>query len=317
MANYLRPLALQATPGMPVSKQDQNAVIPHTILEVNRFPDRKTQIVTNEGTWIFNDDEIVAFPRRPDGVKYDWTIDPTNIPTVQDLAIGDILPSQLDPDPRLIEVKDEEHFKMLMHNYEQTKQVVSAIWRHPRYHQIWHFTAFIEAGNWGARPSHRRYDVKPNEKLIFPRPPKDRKQAVKAKDRPTMSYQAFGPYVVKNTFREGEFAQVVMFATHPNGRGRWPQELGDGLHLEIDSKRDLYICRAPTPSAIRQGVARWKWDELHYLCDEKEAQGAGQWGRHSADPKWGKIGHNHNPQYGGGLRIAAMERYETYRKTGG
>lgn len=316
MANYVRPLALTAVPGMHVSRQDQYAVMPHTILEVNRFPDRKTQIVTNEGTWIFDDDEVVAFPRRPDGVKYDWTIDPKNLPTIQDLAIGDILPSQLDEDPRLGEDIPEDMLAARMQQYQQTRQTVSAIWRHPRYPDLWHLTTFIDAGNWGTRPAHRRYDVKPNEVLKFPRPKKDRKDAVKAKDRPPIAYTAYGPYVVKKDFSE-DHAKVVMFAIHPNGRGRWPSELNDGLHLEIDSKRDLYICRAPTPQAIRLGVARWHWDDVHYLTNDIEKDRLGQWGRHPQDPAWGKSGIDHRPVYGGGLQIAAMERYEAYLKTGG
>jgi hypothetical protein len=106
----------------------------------------------------------------------------------------------------------------------------------------------------------RRYEFTVAERVVFPRDPAPPRTADAVRSRPVRDrvYTSYGPY---------EFGGTVLYlATHPYGRGRWPQDVTNGIRVN----ELLYISRPP-------GRTWPQWSGWTFL-------GTKQYRRHPDDP---------------------------------
>lgn len=249
MARLHTPQARFAMVGMPVRQQNLLfASYPdHVIVSTAHNPDGTIKITTNQGEWDFRPDEIVTFPRRPEGQTYDWR---GHTPTALDLAIGDVL----DPKGGAKEITKPSYTD---EDRKNAPQYVTAINRSPGRPDL----VSINLNSALTGPS--KINVWVGEPIAFPRLPNTVKRTGSRNPFVPVQLTGYGPYL----YIEPNGDEYLYFLiTHPTGGGRWPL----WVEQPIEIGTGVYLSRPPSN--------RRDWSSYRF-CGER-------WDRHPRDPKW-------------------------------
>ena len=227
-----------ARPGQPVPSNRPWAQSFHIITDV-QVEDQRIRITTNEGSWSFAAFEDVNFPRRFDYQNEDgsWVYGPfkvwlPNETTLQALKINDLIESGRD---------------------------VWTVRRISRSGPVGYIVVTVSNGR--VTKTFSGYYENPIPVIT--------EDSVTSYARnipvPALKYTIYGPYYDRDA------EEVVMLAVHPNGRGRWPAELGTTSKGIIQPLPGLYIKRPPRNFFNTVFVGESPFD------------------RHPKDPGWGDI----------------------------
>ena len=165
---------------------DTQLKVPHIVMNVQFTPDMKVSITTNCGTWLFDQDEEMNFPRRPDGSTRDWA---NGAATPEDLAVGDTLPGE--------------------NGEEEIRREITSITRSGIRYRV---------GISRVQSYVFRYDFTPGEAITFPRESFSSSSRAEAFDpRKLEVFGAYGDYDERGRW------WWLFAAKHPTGHGRWPR----------------------------------------------------------------------------------------------
>lgn len=275
------PMAVSASPGTILRKQHLTQAASHVLISTSPHPDGVHVIVTtNSGTWTFRPDELLDFPRRPDGSTVDWSLPDVRPPMAAELHVGDLLPppdgstrptatviaeDATDSQRATIEMLDRN----LLNHWEATRQRVVSITSHPQTIQILQVnTRFVESRGM------LRWRILRDERVEFPRSASTSLTAARKKVRPKtfdeLQLTGHGPYMDRRSPND-----IVMLVDHPTGRGRWPSQLMTGdWYLELTDHLRLVFLRPPGPKTP------YDWKDLTFMWLSNND-------RHHSDRQWG------------------------------
>jgi hypothetical protein len=248
------PLARNAEVGMPVRRHRlvELPIEQHVITRIYAAPGERYEITTTEGTWTFDPDELVTFPRRPDGSILDWrNYEPAPYPA--QLAIGDLLNPITGPIP--IEGPPDmtaEEYQLHRRNKTQHVQVITRSAVNPGIVVITTSSTYDKT---------RRWVFGWDEQVIFPHERRDRPTGY---DPYAIRLEGYGPYLYVDPTTQDEY--LYFLVTHPTGRGKWPAALAQPMQIG----QGVYLAKPP---------AKGK-DWPTYV-------GTGRMQRHPKDPAWG------------------------------
>jgi hypothetical protein len=190
---------------------------------------------TDQGSWRFRWDQMMVFPRRPDGSTKDWRNEKI-FPTVRDVVVGDIF-ACVDPKP---DVNDEKMMKVWNARYQQVTRMYHAA----RYE-------FVRVQTFeSAMYTTRTWNFHVTELIVFPRV----ETSLESNKRETIDRsKRYGPYVDK------QVGNTYMFLVHPTGRGRWPGNLAPFRFVQQEAD-DVIVSRPPT--CMKGG-----WDQFILLSE--------------------------------------------------
>ena len=255
-------IARAAVVGMPLRQQllDIRVVAPeHKLLSkelinpsYNPNNDRY-KITTTQGEWEFGWNELVTFPRRPDGSARDWR-GHTPPPLPLDLAVGDLLDTTTGPYEYRETWTPELNAKMYADAYQRVSAVTRVITR-PHVVGVTTHSPYDGLRSW---------TFSLDEPVVFPR-----QQWLAAGGHRYTGYErlnpqlvGYGPYLYTDHTTADEY--LIFYVTHPAGGGRWPAYL---KHM-INIGSGTYLSRPPI-----------KGQEWPPFVGER-------WGRHPRDPDW-------------------------------
>ena len=161
--------------------------VPHVVTDVEFTPDMKVKITTNCGTWVFDPDEELNFPRRPDGSTRDWA---NGTATPEDLAVGDTLPGE--------------------NGEEEIRRKITSVTRAGIRYRV---------GISRVQSYVFRYDFDPGERIAFPRSALS-SSSVSPEASDPRKLEVFGAYGDHDD--RGRWWWLFA-AKHPTGHGRWPR----------------------------------------------------------------------------------------------